>query len=92
MSFFPNINHPVLLELLNRKIKDPRFVSLINAMIKSIIREEGKKDEVSKIGSPQGSILSPLLSNILLHEFDVFMERYIQEFNKGKSRKTNPEY
>ena len=61
-------------------------------MLKSTIREEGKKDTISKIGSPQGSIISPLLSNILLHEFDLFMEKYILEFNKGKSRKTNPEY
>lgn len=81
-----------MIKLLCKKIKDPRFISLINAMLKSIIREQGKKDEVSKIGSPQGSIISPLLSNILLHEFDIFMEKYIQEFNKGKSRKTNPEY
>ena len=81
-----------MIKLINKKINDPKFVSLINAMLKSTIREEGKKDTISKIGSPQGSIISPLLSNILLHEFDLFMEKYILEFNKGKSRKTNPEY
>lgn len=36
--------------------------------------------------------MSPLLSNIILHEFDKYMEKYIMEYNKGKTRKANPEY
>lgn len=61
-------------------------------MIKAKIRELGKPVKISDIGSPQGSIISPLLSNIILHEFDTFMERYIDNFNKGKYRKANPAY
>lgn len=89
-GFFDNINHTVLISILNKKIVDPRFISLINKLIKSKVQEEGKPVVTSLIGS--GSILSPLLSNILLHEFDKFMEDQIDKFNKGKYRKANPEY
>lgn len=91
-SFFDNIDHKILLKLLNKKIDDPKFISLINKMLKTKVKEEGSKETVSFIGSPQGSIISPLFSNILLHEFDMFMEQYILNYNKGKGRKINPEY
>lgn len=61
-------------------------------MLKGKVMEEGKKAEVNKIGSPQGGIVSPILSNIILHELDMYMENYIKEFHKGKNRKANPEY
>ena len=89
-GFFDNIDHKVLLSLLNKKIKDPRFISLIYKMLKTRVKEEGSKESISLIGSSQGSILSPLLSNIILHEFDIFMEEYIRTYNKGKGRKINP--
>lgn len=91
-GFCDNIDHSVLLNILNKKIKDPRFISIINALLKVKVQEEGNRAQISKIGIPQGSILSPLLSNIFLHEFDLFMEDYIKEFNKGKARKTKPDY
>ena len=74
------------------KIQDPRFISIINALLKVKVQEEGKRAQNSKIGTHQGSIISPLLSNIILLEFDLFMVDYFIEFNKGKARKTNPEY
>lgn len=61
-------------------------------MLRTKVKEAGSKETVSLIGSHQGSILSPLLSNVMLHEFDKFMENYIQNYNKGTGRKRNPQY
>lgn len=90
LGFFDNIDR-VLMELLGRKIKDPRFLALVHSLLKTIIREQGKLELVSSIGSP-AAIISPLLSNILLHEFDLYMEKSIQEYNRGKYRRAKPEY
>jgi hypothetical protein len=87
-----NIDHKILLTLINKKIQDPRFVSLIYKMLKTKVQEERSKATISLIGSPQGSILTPLLSNIMLHEFDKYMEEYIVEYKRGKNRRINPEY
>jgi retron-type reverse transcriptase len=46
----------------------------------------------SEIGTPQGSIMSPILANILLNKFDTFMAKYQEQFNKGATRRLNPEY
>lgn len=86
------MNHETLIKILERKIKDQKFISLIYAMLKSKNQEMGGPIEISQLGSPQGSILSPVLSNVLLHELDKFIEDYIQNFTKGKNRKANPEY
>merc|ERR1712157_358171 len=47
----------------------------------------------SNIGTPQGIVLSPLFSNIVLHELDVFVEDELKlKFTKGKQRRANPVY
>lgn len=87
-----NMDHKILLSLLNKKIKDPRFISLIYKILKTRVKEEDFKENISLNATPQESILSPLLSNVMLHEFDIFMENYIKKYNRGKGRKINPEY
>jgi retron-type reverse transcriptase len=61
-------------------------------MLKTKVKEEGSKATISLIGSPQGSILTPLFSNIMLHEFDKYMEEYILTYNRGIIRRIKPEY
>lgn len=72
-KFFDKVNHQKLMHLLSQKVKDKRTLLLINAYLKSGIMEGGLVSQRIE-GSPQGSPLSPLLSNIMLHELDKGVE------------------
>jgi len=65
-SFFNTINHQKLIEILSLKISDKRFLRYIVRMLKAGILVEGNCQE-SELGTPQGSIVSPILANIFLH-------------------------
>jgi len=73
-GFFDEVDHCLLLQILFRKIKCKETMRLIRRWLKVPILEDGKLKKRQK-GVPQGSPLSPLLSNILLHELDTEMER-----------------
>jgi group II intron reverse transcriptase/maturase len=88
---FDSIDHDKLVRILRRRIKDKRFISLIESGLKSKVIDN-QSVIVSEMGTPQGGVVSPLLSNIYLHELDRYMERAIKVINKGKRRKANPEY
>lgn len=68
-KFFDKVNHQKLMHLLSLKVKDKRTLLLINAYLKSGIMEGGLVSQRIE-GTPQGSPLSPLLSNIILDELD----------------------
>ncbi len=73
-SFFDVVNHDYLMSLLYRKVKDERILRLIRKFLKSGILLGGvvqKREE----GTPQGSPLSPILSNIILDELDKELAR-----------------
>lgn len=90
-GFFDHINHSVLLKLISKKINDHRFLLLIhNALTCGVV--ENWKYAKTYSGTPQGGIISPLLANIYLHEFDIFMEKQMDEFDNGKLRMRNKEY
>lgn len=72
-KFFDNVNHDRLLWLLGTRIGDTRVLSLIGKILRSGILQEGLISQRIK-GTPQGSPLSPLLSNIVLDELDKELE------------------
>ncbi|MEI6732171.1 MAG: group II intron reverse transcriptase/maturase [archaeon] len=73
-SFFDEVDHCILLQLLYRKIKCPFTLRLIRKWLRIPIMINGKLVKRRK-GVPQGSPLSPLLSNIMLNELDKEMEK-----------------
>lgn len=73
-KFFDHVNHDRLMALLSRKIADKRTLKLIRAYLTSGIMEGGISSQPIK-GTPQGSPLSPLLSNIVLDELDKELEK-----------------
>jgi retron-type reverse transcriptase len=73
-SFFDEIPHNLILKLIRRKISDERLVTLIARALKAGIMEDGQYKATTK-GCPQGSPLSPMLSNIVLNELDHELEK-----------------
>ena len=73
-TFFDEVDHCHLLQLLYRKVKCPKTLRLIRKWLRSPILINGKLVKRRK-GVPQGSPLSPLLSNIMLHELDLELEK-----------------
>ena len=89
---FDNIDHDVLMRILKRKIKDNLFLKLLREMLKAGYMENWGYHKTYS-GTPQGGILSPLLTNIVLNELDMFVEDELTPKNtKGKERKWNLEY
>jgi RNA-directed DNA polymerase len=68
-SYFDTIDHELLMQLVGRRVGDVRVLRLIRAWLKAGVMEEGKVTHPDR-GSPQGGVISPLLSNIVLHEVD----------------------
>jgi len=88
---FDNIDHAVLVGLLNRKVKDARIIKLIYKFLKAGYLENWKYHKTYS-GTPQGGIISPLLANIYLHELDKFAIKLKSEFDTPKIERRTPEY
>jgi len=73
-QFFDTVNQSKLIELLSHKIRDGRVISLIHKYLRAGVIC-GQKIDASEHGVPQGSPLSPLLSNIMLNELDKELSR-----------------
>lgn len=95
-SCFDAIPHHVILNTLRKRIRDERFLTLIAKFLKAGVMEAGKFSHTYS-GTPQGGIVSPLLANIVLHEFDQWMEQ-VQAANpppesrQAYSQRQTPEY
>jgi len=78
-GFFDEVEHVLLLQLLYRKVKCKATMTLIRRWLRVPIEQNGKLVKRRK-GVPQGSPISPLLSNIILHELDEYMEKQGMKF------------
>src|SRR5258708_35819363 len=90
-DYFTTINHELLVELLKKKIDDTRFLRLIQAMLDAGYLENWTY-HTTYSGVPQGSIVSPILANVVLHELDLFMKKLKGQFDRGKRRKAHKDY
>ena len=89
---FENIEHHTLMHILRENIRDNRFLRLIEGALKAGYCEEWQYHP-SLSGSPQGGIISPILSNIYMDRLDRYVqETLIPEYTQGKSRAVNPAY
>lgn len=87
-GFFDNINHEVLIGILKNRIADERFIRLIRKFLNAGYVEDWVFHKTYS-GTPQGGIISPILANIYLDQFDKYIKEYISQFDKGeRKRKT----
>lgn len=71
---YPTIDHHVLVNIVKKRIEDPRFIRLIWKLLGCGVLDE-EIITFSKTGVPQGSIVSPILANIYYHELDDFVQK-----------------
>lgn len=98
-SFFDNIDHNILESLIKKHFNEARLIHLYWKFVKAGYMEWDTSKMVyvsTDVGVPQGGIISPILSNLILDELDEFMDKLIKGFdirNKGiKPYLKNPEY
>jgi retron-type reverse transcriptase len=89
---FGSFDHELLIATLSEKIHDGRFLNLMRKLLDAGYLEDWKFNKTLS-GVPQGSIVSPILSNILLDTLDRFVETVlIPQYTRGDQRKPNKEY
>ena len=90
-GFFDNIDHNVMIKILRKRIKDERFLRLIRKFLNAGYMEDNQLHQ-SYSGTPQGGIISPILANIYLDQFDKYMAELKKRFDRGKTRAYSKEY
>jgi group II intron reverse transcriptase/maturase len=89
---FDSIDHNILMNILRENIKDNRFLRLIEGALKAGYCEEWKYHPTHS-GTPQGGIVSPILSNIYMDRLDKFVKNTLSpEYTRGTRREGNAEY
>jgi RNA-directed DNA polymerase len=83
-NFYDSLSHEWTLKFVEHRVADRRILRLIRKWLKAGVSEEGQWSETN-VGTPQGSVVSPLLANIYLHYvFDLWVEAWRQKVAKGE--------
>jgi len=83
-GFFDNINHEWMLKFLEHRIADPRMLRLLKKWLRAGVSEDGQWSP-TKIGTPQGAVISPLLGNVFLHYvLDLWIHDWRQRQAQGE--------
>ena len=90
-GFFDNINHDVMIGILEERINDVRFIRLIRKFLNAGYIEDWKYFHTYN-GTPQGGIISPVLANIYLDKLDKYMAEYAAKFDRNARKEVNPQY
>jgi len=89
---FDKLDHDVLMVTLRARLHDNRFLRLVETMLAAGYLEDWRW-HATYSGSPQGGVISPVLSNIYLDRLDTFVERRLLPcFNRGKKRAADSTY
>jgi group II intron reverse transcriptase/maturase len=89
---FDRLDHAILLSTLNEKLHDSRFLQLLSNLLQAGYLEDWKY-HATLSGSPQGGVISPILSNVYLDKLDQFAETVLlPAYNHGDRRKRYPPY
>src|SRR6266702_1606033 len=83
-GFFDNLDKRWLVQFVEHRVADPRILRLIQKWLRAGVMEEGEWSN-TKTGSPQGSVISPLLANIYLHyAFDLWVDVWRKKWAQGE--------
>ena len=83
-GFFDNLSHEWAIKFVEHRVADYRVLRLIQKWLKAGVSEDGQWSE-SKVGTPQGAVVSPLLANVYLHYvFDLWIEVWRKKLARGE--------
>ena len=82
-GFFDQMSHEWTMKFVQHRVADQRILRLIQKWLKAGVSEEGQWSE-TKVGTPQGAVISPLLANVYLHYvFDLWVEAWRKKVAEG---------